>query len=130
MHRFALSQQILLFLLAGIAQVALDSAVFIAGTALGLPVIAGNVAGRVSGACLGYWLHGRYTFARRERHALGGGTAARFLLAWSLLTVLSTALLYAVAQLASLPWAWLAKPAVEALMAVVGFLAWRHWVYR
>ena len=59
----ALPRQLLLYVLVGLAQLVLDSAVFVASTAAGVPVPAGNVAGRVAGACLGYVLNGRYTFA-------------------------------------------------------------------
>lgn len=130
MHRFTLSRQLVLFLLIGGAQVALDTAIFIAATALGLPVSLGNVLGRIGGASVGFWLNGRYTFARGDRPVLGRTQLLRFVVAWLLLTLLSTVLVTAIAQQISLSWAWLGKPAVEALIAALGFFIWRHWVYR
>ncbi len=124
-----LSRQLLLFLFVGLAQVALDSAAFILLTALGVPVAAGNIAGRIAGASLGYWLNGRYTFAAAGRARLGRKQLRRFVLAWSALTALSTALLALVASQFDLHAAWLAKPAVEALMAAIGFVVWRQWVF-
>lgn len=123
-------RQMGLFVLAGVAQVALDSTIFVLGTALGLPVAPGNVLGRLSGASLGYWLNGRYTFAdngaaRHSRRHLG-----RFAVAWCSLTAVSTVLLHTVAARVDLHTAWLAKPFVEAMMAGVGFIVWRQWVFR
>lgn len=118
-----------MFIAVGIAQVTLDSGVFIALTALGIPVAVANVFSRASGACLGFLLNGRYTFseggpARNTPHHLG-----RFVLAWSLLTSVSTLIVHSIAELKSLQGAWLAKPLVEGSMAVVGFFVWRHWVF-
>jgi len=127
----ALSRQMLLFLLAGAAQLALDWAVFVALTHFGAAVVAGNLAGRVCGASLGYWLNGRYTFAAKDgRPRLGPAQLRRFVCAWLALTALSTLLVWLVAGRFSLQAAWLAKPLVEALMAAIGFVVWRQWVFR
>jgi|SRR6478609_9122253 len=127
----ALSRQVLLFLLVGAAQVALDWAVFVALTHAGMAVAIGNVIGRVCGACLGYWLNGRYTFTGPDgRPRLGPTQLRRFITAWLVLTALSTLLVWSVADRVSLEMAWLAKPAVEALIAAIGFVVWRQWVYR
>ena len=125
-----LSRQFLLFLLIGGAQVVVDWAMFVALTYAGLPLVAGNLAGRATGACLGYWLNGRYTFARDGRARLGRAQLLRFIVAWLLLTALSTLLLSGVEHRFDLRAAWLAKPAVEALMALLGFAVWRQWVFR
>ncbi len=128
---FALSRQLLLFLLAGIAQVLLDWAVFVLLTGLGLPVVASNLIGRTSGACLGFWLNGRYTFVDDQgRPRLAREHLGRFLLAWLALTALSTALLAWLSQHMELQMLWLAKPAVEAAVAGLGFIVWRQWVFR
>ena len=123
-------RQLLLFVLVGGAQVALDWAVFVGLTSAGLALTAANLIGRAGGACLGFWLNGRYTFANEGRARLGGVQLRRFVIAWLLLTVLSTLLLLAVRHLFDLHGAWLAKPLVEAAMAALGFLIWRHWVFR
>ena len=119
-----------LFLAVGLAQLSLDSAVFIGATALGLPVGPGNVLGRVSGATLGFWLNGRFTFADGASSRLSGSHLRRFVVAWVLMTALSTLLVQWVSSQHSLHAAWLAKPMVEALMAVIGFVVWRQWVFR
>jgi putative flippase GtrA len=126
----ALPRQLLLFLLIGGLQVLVDWAVFVALTYAGLPLVAGNLVGRVSGACLGFWLNGRYTFADNGRPRLDGVHLRRFVVAWLLITALSTLLLSGVEQRFDLRAAWLAKPAVEALMAILGFAVWRQWVFR
>jgi putative flippase GtrA len=127
----ALSRQMLLFVLAGVAQVALDWAVFVALTHAGLVVAIGNIIGRTCGACLGYWLNGRFTFTGPDgRPRLGPVQLRRFIIAWLSLTGLSTLLVWSIADRVSLEMAWLAKPGVEALTAAIGFVVWRQWVYR
>ena len=126
----ALTRQLPLFLLAGAAQVLLDWAVFVGLGAAGFPLAPSNVAGRVVGACLGFWLNGRYTFAHDGRSRLSGLRLRRFVAAWLLLTLLSTLLLSAVHSRFDLHTAWIAKPAVEAVMAALGFIVWRQWVFR
>ena len=123
-------RQIAQFLAVGGAQLALDSVVFISVTALGLAVGPGNVLGRISGACLGFVLNGRYTFADAGKARLSRRHLGRFVFAWALMTAASTALVQWVSWRLSLQAAWLAKPLVEALMAAIGFVVWRQWVYR
>lgn len=125
-----LARQLLMFGLVGAAQVLLDWAVFVALTNAGVDVPVANVVGRVCGACLGFWLNGRYTFATTGRPRLDRDHLLRFVVAWILMTALSTLLVSAVAGHFDLRAAWLAKPAVEALMAVIGFVVWRQWVFR
>jgi putative flippase GtrA len=118
------------FLLVGGVLVLADWAVFVGLSALGMAVIPANLAGRVTGALLGFWLNGRLTFAQNGQARLGGHRFLRFLLAWLVLTALSTGLMSLVATQLGLGWAWLAKPLVEAGMAVLSFFVARHWVYR
>jgi putative flippase GtrA len=125
-----LSRQLALFLCVGAAQLLLDWSVFVLLTHLGAVVAVGNLAGRISGAVLGFCLNGRYTFAEGGRPRLGGVRLAKFVVAWLALTALSTLLVASVADRFDLHAAWLAKPAIEALMAAIGFVVWRHWVFR
>jgi putative flippase GtrA len=116
-----------LFLIVGFAQLALDSGIFVAVTALGLPIAAGNIVGRISGAMLGFWLNGRYTFGKERldrRHAV------RFAIVWLLLTIVSTLSIGIVAAHLGLHGAWLAKPVVEGVIAAIAFFLWKYVVYR
>ncbi len=122
-----LSRQLMLFGVVGGLQVLLDWSMFVALTWLGLPVIAANLISRLSGACLGFWLNGRYTFASGGQHFLGRSQLRRFIVAWSLLTVLSTVLMVTVASHFDLRMAWLAKPAVEGFVAAIGFVVWKRY---
>jgi putative flippase GtrA len=126
----ALPRQAFRYVVVGLAQLVLDSAVFVASTALGVPVPAGNVAGRIAGACLGFWLNGRWTFADGDRARLQGRHLRRFAVAWLVLTIASTLAVAQVAAFAGLQWSWLAKPFVELVLAGIGFVVMRHWVYR
>ncbi len=48
------------YLIIGLVQLLLDWLVFVAATALGMPVAPANVAGRLAGMLLGFWLHDRF----------------------------------------------------------------------
>ena len=125
-----LARQLLVFGLVGAAQVLLDWAVFVGLTHAGMILALANFIGRLCGACLGFCLNGRYTFAADGRPRLDREHLGRFVIAWMLLTAASTLLLTAVAGRFDLRAAWLAKPAVEAGMALIGFVVWRQWVFR
>jgi putative flippase GtrA len=118
------------YLLIGALQLLLDWAVFVGLTWLGAAVVAGNLAGRVSGALLGFWLNGRITFAQAGQARLGWHRFRRFVLVWLLLTATSTLLVAWVDARLGLQLAWMAKPLVEGVLAVVAFFLWRHLVYR
>lgn len=118
------------YVAAGIAQLLVDWLVFVVLSALGLPAAPANLAGRVCGALLGFWLNGRWTFAQQGRPKLGWHRLLRFILVWLALTLVSTWLVAAIASGPGLKQAWLAKPIVEATLALVAFFLWRHVVYR
>ncbi|CAH0066231.1 MAG TPA: hypothetical protein DIC54_12695 [Pseudomonas sp.] len=119
------------YLIIGVLQLLLDWAVFVLVTAAGLPVVQGNLAGRVAGMLLGFWLNGRITFATADgEQRLGWRRFARFLPLWLLLTTASTLLISSADHALGLQYAWLAKPLVEGGLAVISFLLLRHVVYR
>jgi putative flippase GtrA len=119
-----------MYVLVGLAQLALDTAVFVGTTAAGLPVSPGNVLGRIAGALLGYWLNGRVTFAADGAPRLGRGTFARFVAWWLAFTAISTGAMAVIAANLGIGHAWIAKPLVEGMLAVASFFLLRHWVYR
>ncbi|MFV1846029.1 GtrA family protein [Stenotrophomonas maltophilia] len=119
------------YLVIGALQLLLDWAVFVLATAAGVPVVPGNLAGRVAGMLLGFWLNGRITFATDDgQQRLGWHRFARFLPLWLLLTAASTLLVAAADHALGLRYAWLAKPLVEGGLAGVSFLLMRYVVYR
>ncbi len=118
-----------LFVLVGLVQLAFDWLVTVLLSSLGVPLALANIAGRIVGAGMGFWLNGRVTFVR-EDVTLGRRQAQRFLLAWLVLTVLSTFLVETIARHATLQVAWLAKPLVEVALAGFSFFISRHWIYR
>lgn len=123
-------RQLLAFGVVGALQVLLDWGCFVALTFAGAAVVPANVAGRVAGASLGFWLNGRVTFAGAGAPRLAGRPLVRFLVFWSATTVVSTLAVHAIDAEKGLGLAWLLKPAVEALLAVAGFLAGKYWIYR
>ncbi|KAF1704423.1 GtrA family protein [Pseudoxanthomonas suwonensis] len=118
------------YLAFGLLQLLVDWAVFVAATALGLDAVPANLLGRTSGAMLGFWLNGRYTFACEDGARLGWQRFRRFGVLWISMTIASTVLVHAVEQHLGLHSAWMAKPVVEGGLAMVTFFLLRRLVYR
>lgn len=118
------------FLAVGIGLIVVDWLVFVLLTAAGTTSVVANVAGRVTGAVLGFWVNGRVTFAQAGVGKISARRFVRYALLWSLLTLVSTGLVALCAEHFGLRLAWLAKPLVEAGLALVSFMVSRHWVYR
>lgn len=116
------------FVIGGI-QWLVDWGVMVALSHFGLRIGMANIAGRVCGALLGFWLNGKITF-KGDEHVIGRRQLLRFVALWIVMTVLSTVAIEAIDDVLGRKWAWLAKPLVEACLGVVGFLVSRHWVYR
>ena len=117
------------YIVIGLLQLLVDWAVFVTLSALGLAVEPAHVIGRVSGAGLGFWLNGRFTFAGDDT-TVGRRQFGRFLLMWLATTAVSTWSLAHIDDAIGLQWAWLAKPAIDLALSAAGFLLSRHWVYR
>ncbi len=123
-------RQLVLFGVVGGLQLLLDWGLFVALTALGAPVAPANVAARVAGAMLGFWMNGRVTFVRPGQPALVGRPLARFVAFWLATTAVSTLGVYWLDDQQGRAAAWLGKPLLDAGLAVLGFFAGRHWIYR
>lgn len=117
------------YLVIGVIQWLLDWGVMVGLSHLGLPVEPANIAGRISGALLGFWLNGRITFAGDDTR-IGRRQFGRFLMMWLLMTLISTWAIGAIDDAVGLKWTWLAKPGVELVLGGAGFLLSRYWVYR
>ncbi|PJK15094.1 hypothetical protein CO613_02525 [Lysobacteraceae bacterium NML07-0707] len=124
-----LSRQLVAYAVIGGLQWLLDCSLTMALSHSLLPVAQANIAGRLAGAALGFWLNGRYTFGSAG-NTLGGRPLARFALMWLTLTLIGSLLLDALEQHYSLTTAWLAKPLLEAGFATIGFVLSRYWIYR
>ena len=124
-------RQVVGFGLVGGLQLLLDWACFVALTALGVAVLPANLVGRVAGASLGFWANGRFTFAKPGAPPrLGRRRLLRYVLFWLAMSVLSTLAVMGLDQLHGLHAAWLGKPLVDAVLAAMGFLAAKYWIYR
>lgn len=117
------------YLMVGGLQWLVDWGVMVGLSHLGMAVEPANIIGRISGAILGYWLNGKLTFAGEDT-AIGRTQLQRFLLMWLCTTALSTWAMGSIDDWFGLKWAWLAKPAVEFVLGVIGFVLSRHWVYK
>lgn len=122
--------QIAKFIGSGLTQLVFDWSVFSVVYALSGETLGANFLGRISGACLGYWLNGRFTFAAENSHRLGRVQFTKFAVVWILLTLVSTGALYAAEH--NLRWAnvYVVKAIVEATLAVISFAVSKLWVYR
>ena len=128
-RRMSLGRQGRHYLVIGVVQWLVDWGVMVGLSHLGLPVEPANIAGRISGALLGFWLNGRITFAGDDTR-IGRRQFGRFVLMWLLTTMISTWAIGAIDDAVGLKWTWLAKPGVELVLGGLGFLLSRHWVYR
>ena len=117
------------YLLIGGVQWLVDWGVMVLLSHFGMVIELANVLGRVAGALLGYWLNGRLTFAGDDT-AIGRTQLFRFIVMWLGTTAVSTWSMGQIDDVSGLKWAWLAKPAIELALGVVGFFLSRHWVYR
>ena len=117
------------YIVVGAAQLLVDWAVFVALSALGVLVEPANIVGRISGAAIGFWANGRFTFASEDT-ALGRRQFARFAMMWLATTAISTWAVGHIDDTVGLRRAWLAKPAIDVAVAALGFVLSRHWVYR
>lgn len=118
------------FVAVGLFLLAVDAAAFAALHALGVPTGIANLVARFIGTALGFWLHGRITFGGGRRNHMGHRQMGRYVAVWCALTALSTATLAGWEAAFGSAWLYLAKPAVEFLLAGLSFFALRHFVYR
>jgi len=117
------------FAIIGLLQWLADWGAMVALSYLGMPIAPANVAGRICGAALGFWLNGTITFARADsRH--GWRAFLRYACVWTCLALLSTLLVAGAGKRFGLGGAWLGKPLIDAVLSLASFLAMRCWVYR
>jgi putative flippase GtrA len=117
------------FLVIGALQYLVDWGVTVWLSHLGMLIEPANITGRVSGALLGYWLNGKFTFAGEDT-TIGRVQFQRFALMWMCTTAASTLAMGLIDDVLGLRWAWMAKPVVEVALGAVGFVLSRHWIYK
>ena len=117
------------YLFIGGIQWLVDWGVMVALSHFGMRIGPANVAGRISGALLGYWANGKLTFAGDDT-AIGRTQLLRFLAMWLVTTAISTWAMAHIDEIFGRGWAWLAKPGIEVVLGVLGFVLSRHWVYK
>lgn len=127
-----LAKQGVAYVLIGLFQLGIDWLFFVGLTWASTPVEAANVLGRITGALLGFWLNGRLTF--KDQTAASGGLSkvhfSKYWIAWILVTTLSTFGIHLIHRYGGLEWTWLLKPIQDFLLAGVGFLISKHWIYK
>lgn len=114
----------------GALQLGVDWGCFVVMSALGVATVPANVAGRIIGAMLGFWLNGKATFSSALVDGLRGRHLARFLLSWGAMTVFSTIAIALADHAKGLQFAWIIKPLADAVLALCGFIISKYWIYR
>lgn len=114
----------------GGVQLLVDWFAFVVLSHLGCSVVVANVLGRIFGAGIGFYLNGVLTFRAGERAALGWLPLGKFFLSWLAMTCVSTVGVEWANVQFGLEWAWLLKPAIDVLLAALGFVASRYWIYK
>lgn len=123
--------QICLFLLVGGAQLTVDWLTFVLLTKFGVATAVSNITGRLLGASLGFLLNGRFTFFQKGKtKPINSGSVFRFAAFWVAASLVSTVTVAFINSHAGLKAAWLAKPIIEAILAVISFLCSKFWIYR
>ena len=117
------------YMMIGLVQWLVEYALMLALSQWVMPVEPANVIGRLAGACLGFWLNGKWTFAGEDTH-IGRHAALRFVAMWLVLTVANTWIVGTIDSHAGLRMAQVLKPGADLLTGSIGFLLSRHWVYR
>jgi putative flippase GtrA len=120
------------YIVVGLIQLVLDWGVFVLLTALGISVTTSNLTGRASGAILGFWLNATYTFRGSAEGELPRrwSNVVKFLVGWVVTSLLSTLMVGAVDHAVGLRWAWVAKPMIDGVLAVLGFALSKYWIFR
>ncbi len=125
----SLARQGRFYLIIGVVQWLLDWSAMVLISHLGAQVEVANLCGRTSSALLGFWLNGKITFST-EGARTGRTQLQRYVLVWTCNTVISTLALGHIDDVFGIQGAWIAKPAIELFLALVGFLSSRHWIYK
>lgn len=127
-----LIHQIFRYGIVGLGQLCIDWLSFVALTQAQLPPGIANVLGRAIGALAGFWFNGKWTFShgRDTAMSLDMRHFARYLVTWLLNTAASTCIVLFADHNHGLHSAWAAKPVGDALLALVGFIVSKHWIYR
>jgi len=126
----AVASQGLRFVLVGAALLALDATVFMLATFAGLSVALANPLSRALAAAAGYYAHRRLTFGAASGASSGAAERLRYVLVWLALTLISTQTLAAIAAHHTAAAVLVAKPLVEAVLALISFSLLKLWVYR
>ena len=89
-----------------------------------------NLIARGGTAFVGYQLHGRVTFAAGGEPALGKQRLLRYVALLVVMVSASTIVMTVIASYAPAKYVYIAKPAIELLLAAVSFVVSRQWVFR
>jgi len=126
-------RQPIYFLAVGGLQAGIDTLLFGLMVSVAIPTERANVISRLCAAVIGFLLNRYLTFQNRhETLSRLGFSLARFVILWIVLTILSTT---SIMLLEAFFGAGTGnrigyKIGVEAVLAVVSFLAAKYWVYR
>lgn len=118
------------FAFVGVAQWFVDAAVMIAASHFDVSIGIANLAGRIAGASLGFWVNGAVTFAGTGGERDDRWNIVRYAIVWIAACWLSTLGVMLLDRALGRHAAWFGKPIIDGLLGLASFVASRHWVYR
>ena len=126
-------RQPILFLLVGGLQYLLDTALFGLLLSVGLATMPANIISRASAAVIGFVLNRYLTFQQtNDTLQRAAGSLLRFIILFAVMTLLSTVSLMLLKSWNGGEWGQqiIHKLSVEAILAILSFLASKYWVFR
>lgn len=119
------------FVLVGVLLLLMDAGIYAVAIAAGMDNAVANPLSRAVAAAMGFAAHRRFTFSADATSITDAAQSLlRYALVWVGLTVLSTSALGSISAALSPAAAVLAKPLLEAVLALISFLLLKAWVYQ
>jgi putative flippase GtrA len=126
-----MKRQVVLFIVIGVIQLGVDWLTFVVLTWSGMAVETANITSRIVGALLGFQLNGSITFrSPRQRSPQRIRQCARFAAGWTTTTALSTLAVWAIERGFGLHAVWIGKILIDGMLAVMGFVLSKYWIFR
>jgi putative flippase GtrA len=116
-----MKRQVVLFIVIGVIQLGVDWLTFVVLTWSGMAVETANITSRIVGAVFR---------SPRQRSPQRIRQGARFVAGWTTTTALSTLAVWAIERGFGLHAVWIGKILIDGMLAVMGFVLSKYWIFR